>query len=751
MSFCSKRSLLAAAACRPLRWILPASLVAAAIFGGLATTHAGTSVDTDRAQYAAKVRESYSFSFGKGQMFLPSNAKIEGDDFIQAGAFPTAQYCRHCHEATYHQWRQSLHSNSFRTPFYTKNVALLQSMRGVEAARHCEGCHNPIELFSGAVTPKPASHDREFDQDGVTCSVCHSIQRLQPAYGLGSYVMGVPAVIVDEHGNRVPGEVSYAEITAHPERHKQAVMKDFYRSPEFCAACHQANIPETLNDYKWLRAIGLYDEWQSSSFSKRSPLPFYKKDFSTCQTCHMPREQAVQADVSAKQGTIVSHRWVGGNTAVPFLYGYDEQLQKTIEYLKAQKLSVDLFALSRAGTQADTQADIQDLMAPLGSKHFVLKPDDLLQAMVVIQNKGIGHTLIPEQRDMYQAWAQFEVKDADGHVLAQSGELKPDGTVDPSAHSFVTRLLDKNGNLLIKHEIWLRRTTGSDTTIGPGRSTVVRYQFRLPKDGKGPYTLTARVNYRHFNEAFTNYVLGDKHSPYPVVEMAVRSRTLYVGENKPTPPQASDNPDWMRWNNFGIALLDQQQYSAAIDAFTQVQKLRPDYADAYINLGLVYYQWEKYDLAGQSLKKALAMTPNDPRALYYQALVERNQGAMDSAIANLQAVVAKFPMSPDAHRELGFSYYQQHRYDLARTEYETVQGIEPDDLSAHYNLAIIYRRLKLKDKAAEQAARFADEKDDPMANTATLGFLREHPEVSSESVPWHLHSGLEPASAAASR
>jgi tetratricopeptide (TPR) repeat protein len=106
-------------------------------------------------------------------------------------------------------------------------------------------------------------------------------------------------------------------------------------------------------------------------------------------------------------------------------------------------------------------------------------------------------------------------------------------------------------------------------------------------------------------------------------------------------------------------------------------------------------------------------------------------------------VVTKFPLSPDAHRELGFSYYQQHRYDLARAQYETVQGIDPDDLSAHYNLAIIYRRLGFKEKAAEQSARFADEKDDPMANTATLDFLRAHPEVSSESVPWHLHSDLE--------
>jgi tetratricopeptide (TPR) repeat protein len=366
----------------------------------------------------------------------------------------------------------------------------------------------------------------------------------------------------------------------------------------------------------------------------------------------------------------------------------------------------------------------------------------------VIQNKGVGHTLIPEQRDMYQAWAEFELSDADGKVLHASGRLSGDGTLDPEAHSFITRLLDKDGGLLTKHEIWQRRTTATDATIRPGRSTLVRYGFRIPKDGKGPYTLTAKVNYRHFNEAFTDFALGAKHPAYPVAEMAVRTRVLKVGENATAGAEAKDNLEWMRWNNFGIALLDQAQYAEAKDAFTEVLKLRPDYGDAYTNLGVVYLQWERYADAAESLKKALAMMPGDARALYYNALVERNQGDLDGAVADLQHVVSQFPHSPDAHRELGFSYYQQHKYGLARVEYETVQGIEPDDLAAHYNLAIIYRREGDKQKAAAQAALFADEKDDPMASTATLGFLRQHPELSGESVPWHLHTADETAATA---
>ena len=119
--------------------------------------------------------------------------------------------------------------------------------------------------------------------------------------------------------------------------------------------------------------------------------------------------------------------------------------------------------------------------------------------------------------------------------------------------------------------------------------------------------------------------------------------------------------------------------------------------------------------------------------------MERNEGNLDGAIADLELVVKSFPRSRDAHRELGFSFYQQHHYPEARAEYETVQGIDPDDLAAHYNLSILYRRLGLKDKAAVESARFADQKDDPTASTYALEYLRKHNEVANESVAWHAH------------
>ena len=193
------------------------------------------------------------------------------------------------------------------------------------------------------------------------------------------------------------------------------------------------------------------------------------------------------------------------------------------------------------------------------------------------------------------------------------------------------------------------------------------------------------------------------------------------------------------------AYLDQLQYEDAIDAFEQVRRLRPDYKDGYINLGLTYIEWEKYDEARQPLEKALALQPDDARALYYMALVERRARHSEAEIADLEKVVAQYPDCRDARRELGISYYQQHRSDDAIAQFKALQAIDPDDLAAHYNLAILYRRKGMKHEAEVEAALYAIKRIDPAAPTYSLDYLRKHPEISTESVPWHVHTNMQSA------
>ncbi len=711
--------------------------------------------DADLSAYDQRTRATYSFPFGKGEIALPGNAADEKNQFLPPSAFPDAAYCGHCHQQAYHQWRQSLHANAFRDPFYRHSVNILLRTKGPEYARHCDSCHDPIGVLSGSLNPV-APMDRSFERDGVTCMVCHSIQAISSREGNGSYVLAVPSVLVDADGRRIPGIVPDAEILAHLDRHSKAVMQPLYHRAEYCAACHKANLPPMLNGYKWLRAFSAFDEWQQSKFSHQNPLTFYSADEKACQNCHMPRGQANLPEPGAKNGGFASHRWTAGNSAVPFYYGYDRQLQKIIAFLRSNHyLNVDILGLrihdadfhpgnaGYSGGDAGSD-DVMHLVAPLGSSAFQLPAGRVVDAWVVIQSTGVGHSLIPEVRDLYQAWVEFTLTDAKGKVLFHSGYLRPDLSLERGAHSFTNRPVDVTGEFVDNHTVWAIHSNAYDNTIQSGSSTLVRYRFLVPAQLTGSLRMTARVDYRHLRESYTDNVLGKDHPAYPVVVLASETRSVTIGDNQPAKPDAmenqNENEDWMRWNNLGIALLDQLQYPQAEYAFERVLALRPDYKDGWVNLGLTYIDWERYDKARMPLEKALGLHPHDARALYYLALVERRQRHSQRELADLQEVVAQYPECRDARRELGISYYQQHRPEDAIAQFRALQAIDPDDLAAHYNLSILYRRTGRKDLARQQAEQYTIKRIDPGAPTYSLDYLRKHPEISIESDPWHVHT-----------
>ena len=50
----------------------------------------------------------------------------------------------------------------------------------------------------------------------------------------------------------------------------------------------------------------------------------------------------------------------------------------------------------------------------------------------------------------------------------------------------------------------------------------------------------------------------------------------------------------------------------------------------------------------------------------------------------------------------------------------------------------------MKQKAEQEAALYTIKRIDPGAPTYSLDFLRKHPEISNESVPWHVHAETSP-------
>ena len=692
------------------------------------------------ALYASAIAETYDFKFGPNP-FAPSNATSVTGTFIPAEMFLSSARCGACHTDAHAQWRQSAHGNAFREPFYQKNVKDLQNQKGIEFTRHCESCHNPAALFSGALT-KGSKVKRPFDDDGVSCIACHSIQSAT-GRGIGGYVMGEPALLVKEDGTQLLAGITDQQILDDIPSHRRAMMRPLLKTADFCAACHKSQVPKELNDYKFIRAFAVGDEYQMSSFSKESPHPYYVRDKETCNTCHMKREPAPLFDVSAKLGKLASHRWPAANTAIPVFYKWPEQLDAVNKFLATDALGIDIFALRRKSPGTGPE----EFIAPLNRSSFSIKPADRITAEVVITNKNIGHSFPPELRDFYEAFVEFTVTDEQGKTLYQSGFIKPNGYLDEAAHNYKTYLVKLDGSYNDKHHIWRTRGIAQNNQIQSGRSDVARYQFRVPQEVAGPLHIKARVQYRRFTRVFSDYALG-KSVDYPIVTMARAEYVMRIGENVPVPANEIPKnafPDWRRWNNYGIALMDQKQYPLAIDAFIHAAALDEKYRQmAQVNQAIGLIELDQYDRAASLLEAVVKANPDNMRAVFQQARVFIRRGQLDEAEANIRRVLVAFPRDRMSLQQLGELCKIKHDYQAARECYEKILAIDPEDLGAHYNLMLLFRKLGMKDDAKREAKIFAELKDDPGALPLANLFLRKHPEMSNESVYWHIHD-LAPA------
>ncbi len=700
------------------------------------------------ADYDKWISESYDFRFGADKRFSPGNADSFDGKFIPGDNFISAARCAACHTDVHPQWSQSAHRNSFREPFYQKNVTDLIQQKNIAFTRHCESCHNPAALFSGALTDNPRFKKRPFDEEGVSCIVCHSIESVD-GRGIGGYVMGKPALLQRADGSKVL-QATDQEILNNVADHKRAMMRDLLKTPEFCGACHKSQVPRELNDYKFLRAFAVADELQMSSFSKESPHPFYVRNKETCNTCHMKDVPTKRFDVSAKDGTIASHRWAAANTAIPTFYGYKEQLDEVVEFLQDDKLGVDIFALhvKQEGKSREK------LVAPIDRKNFRISGGDTLTADVIVTNKNIGHGFPPELRDFYEAYVEFTVADEKGEVLFKSGFIKPSGELDERAHAYKTYLVFPDGSLNDLHHIWRTKVVAQNLGIGSGRSDLARYKFTLPPNVSGVIKMSAKLQYRRFTRVFSDYVLG-RSVDYPVVLLAKSERALQIGtENKGTAPE-SKTADWRRWNNYGISLLDQRQFPQAADAFDEVidSNFKEYQPFALTNKALALMEMGGWKEAEKLVDKAIAIDANNLRAIFQAGRIDRVLSRLEAAEANFKKVLEKYPRDRMTLQQLGElakikadtvpASERRAELNIARSFYDQILAIDPEDVGAHYNMMIIYQKLGMREEARLEAKIFQDLKDDQQVTSIASNFLQTNWNIGNESLPFHSHE-LEP-------
>ena len=690
------------------------------------------------------------------ELFSPSNAKTESGGLIPVEQFFSAKRCIGCHQDTHAAWSESLHRNAAREPFYRESADILLRTRGIEFTRHCESCHTPVALFSGALSrnsPRQQAPFTALDDEGVTCTVCHSITEAR-LNGTGSFTIRRPALLAKEDGTPVFGNFTDEQILADIPGHKRAVMRPLLRQPEFCATCHKVDAPPALNGYKHIRGFSAYDEWQQSGASLESVYPYYRAEQRTdCRGCHMPKIESLN-DRAAKQGVIASHQWLGANTAAPMFYGQTKQVQRTEEFLSSQVISADIFALKREST-GETIPEVTT-----GSQ-LALNAGEEITAEVVVANRKAAHSFAPEVRDLYEIWVAFEAVDGEGRTLMRSGFIKPDGMLDDSAHVYKAILLDEDARTITRHQIWLTNVVGYNNAIPAGRSDVARFRFRLPKTWNSEaITLKATVNYRRFTQEYTNYVLKRQGKKFtlPIVRMAENevkilplSAKTAGKKDRVVKDRSTREMQARRWNDYGIGLLEQAQYGPAAEAFRHAGELNPSDPQPLVSAAVAEMKTERFGLernqlakAAELLDAALKLDPNNARARYVHALLLRSQGKSLEAAAELAKLAQEYPRDREVNRQLGQTLYALGRIAEARNAFEAIIAVDPTDFGAYQFLSPIYQSEGNKEKADSARNLFLQWRDDPMASSIAARFFAAHPQWADERILAHTHDGDSP-------
>lgn len=368
---------------------------------------------------------------------VPAQIKSSNKD-LQA-EFRTSDRCVACHNGLKTKsgedisigfdWRASIMANSSRDPYWQGSIRREtmdhpESSAGIQD--ECSVCHMPIihlaaksegkkaEVFSHL--PLTSPHEKKGPAaDGVSCSVCHQIEKT----GLGTKESFNGNVVIQgpKDKNNRP-EYGPFVIDAGHQRVMQSSTGGFVpqnsdqiRDSALCGSCHTlytkalgpggqqiGTLPEQMP----------YLEWLHSDYRQKK----------TCQSCHMPEVHeavAITALYGQPREGMHRHEFIGGNFLV----------QRILNEHRAD-LSVAALPEELAAAADRTVDFLKTQSARIAIQHLQASVNGL-SFDVTVQNLT-GHkfpTAYPSRR----AWLHLTVQDRNGQTIFESGALNPDGSI----------------------------------------------------------------------------------------------------------------------------------------------------------------------------------------------------------------------------------------------------------------------------------------------------------------------------------
>ena len=155
------------------------------------------------------------------------------------------------------------------------------------------------------------------------------------------------------------------------------------------------------------------------------------------------------------------------------------------------------------------------------------------------------------------------------------------------------------------------------------------------------------------------------------------------------------------WNILGASRSQIGMLEEAIDAYKKTISLKPDYVEAYSNMGVAYRNMGKPDEAIDAYKKAISIYPYYAEAYNNLGNVLQNTGQLDKAIAAYKKVIFFKPNDANAHYNLAAAFKDQGNLEEAIKAYNKTLKIKPDHAEAYNNLGIVLKDQGKLDEAID--------------------------------------------------
>ena len=165
-------------------------------------------------------------------------------------------------------------------------------------------------------------------------------------------------------------------------------------------------------------------------------------------------------------------------------------------------------------------------------------------------------------------------------------------------------------------------------------------------------------------------------------------------------------PDYAEaYYNMGIALDNKGDLEASIKSYKQAIKLNPEYADAYNNMGFAMNHKGFHDAAIDSYKKAININPNNAQAYNNMGNTFKNKGDLKAAIQNYSQAVRIKPDFADAYNNRGSALIGKGDPEAAVDSYKKALEINPNFAEGYNNLGVALSNSSVPSKAVDSYSR----------------------------------------------